>query len=202
MRVINTVTAITLVALSLFNHIAIAQEKTIKFHKPETEAEKALDMILRVSEGLMPDCQKGFNSEIFCPNCKEIKNGVLKIQCTDFTNDNITTQAFREDENRQQREYEAKEGCKNDGLCMFSASDHLLCTNGSLTTIGFLYYTKKYQDNIYIYIIPRESKNDTDVVAKKYINHQHNYQMKKENGKWKIDGVCCHGHKINHKQCW
>lgn len=29
-----------------------------------------------------------------------------------------------------------------------------------------------------------------------------NYAMKKENGKWKIDGVCCIHHKINHKQCW
>lgn len=34
-----------------------------------------------------------------------------------------------------------------------------------------------------------------------YIRYQSNYAMKKENGKWKINGICTGDRFVNHKYC-
>ena len=121
-----------------------------------------------------------------------------------MTYEEKTTTAFRDDEKRQQMEYEKANNCKNgDGeMCMFSEVGSINCTNGYVSNIGFLYYTKEYNNTVYIYAIPREIQDYSDMIIERYLDYERNYKMKKIDGKWRIDGVCCASHNINHERCW
>ncbi len=168
-------------ALFISIYTANSFAKEIKFHEPKTETEKALDEILRVKDGL----EKG------------------KTQ-----NEDITTRAFRMDEDRQQDEYrKSHNNCIDDDLCDFYGADHILCTNGSLTNIGFLYYTiAEDQGTNYILLLPLGYNNQPkyyydgksefewkDFTSKSF----RRYIMKKEYEEWKIDGISCGSLSIN-----
>jgi hypothetical protein len=170
MKVLNL---ITILILLINTHFTYA--KDVKFHAPETEAEKALDKILRTEEGL--------------------DLGQMKYK-------DITTKAFRADEARQQAEYEKKWGCKDgDGeICTFSEVSRITCAHGYLTNIGFLYYSQEYKGNLYIFAVPSELAKYSDILPR-YRAFEPNYAIKQEDGNWKIDGVCCEAHKINHDEC-
>jgi hypothetical protein len=159
--------------------------KTIKFHKAQTEAERALDRVLMIDSGLIKNDKPG--EEIF-------------------------TKGFLADEARQQREYEKENNCSPEhDMCMFSETNHLTGSQDILTDIGLLYYTIYSDENVaYIYIMSRGWK--TSVTGYNYgeeyieetrnLKYNKNYAMKKEDGVWKIEGICSYTLKINHQHCF
>jgi hypothetical protein len=82
---------IILIFTLFFTNLAFATQKTIKFDKPETDAERALDGILTMGGGLK------LNSWIKCTKCNN-DDRHLSYERT-------TTKAFRADEDNQQKEY-------------------------------------------------------------------------------------------------
>jgi hypothetical protein len=159
--------------------------KTIKFHKAETEAEKALDRVLMISEGLMKNDKPG---------------------------EQIFTKGFLADEARQQKEYEKENNCSPEhDMCMFSETDHLTASQDNLTDIGLLYYTIYSDENVaYIYLMSRGWKTSRTgynygeeyVEETRNLKYNKNYAMKKEDGKWRVDGICSYTLKINHGYCF
>jgi hypothetical protein len=63
---------------------------------------------------------------------------------------------------------------------------------------------------IYIYITSKGCKscmepyevNEKTIEVYMVEKFNSNYKMKKENGKWKIDGVCHRNSRFNHQRCW
>jgi hypothetical protein len=177
MKVLNLITI-----LILLTNTHLAYTKDVKFHAPETEAEKALDKILRTEEGL--------------------DLGQMKYE-------DITTKAFRADEARQQAEYEERWGCKKGmgDLCDFSDTGHITNSQDILTDIGFLYYTLIEGKAVHILLLPLGYKSQPNyyngkIEFYKSDFNRHNFRqyiMKKEDGKWKIDGNKAGDFKINFK---
>lgn len=200
MRFIN-ILLVSTILYATFSNIVIAKEKTVKFHKPETEAEKALDRILRDQDNLDSD------------------------KVTHF--DSVSTDAFELSYNEQMKKAE-RILCpdEDDETCQFSYALPRRCTPYAVTDIGFLYYTYTVEDDIqYISTISKGCKSMNNgcpfdpkrvktqftkeeflsEVSSSYSNgekrvHIHKYTMKKENNKWKLDGICiCMA--VNHKYC-
>ncbi len=158
----------------------LAEEKTdktetIKFHQPQTDAEKALDRILRVEDRL-----EGTKINKY---------------------EDITTKAFRDDEYRKQVEYEKSFGCNSKiDLCDFMEANHITGSQDILTDIGFLYHTALcHVEPCLIFVIPLGYKNQPKYYyngmtefKKDFIQDSfRKYYMKKENGTWKVNGICC-----------
>jgi hypothetical protein len=151
--------------------------KTIKFHKAETEAEKALDRILMEEKD---------------------------------NNDNAT-QEYKNDLKRQLDKAENSEECKRDGdsSCYPWECNHLLCSQDK-PNFGYEFLTL-YEDKNIAYIAKIISYEDAKSNrwdlnnyrdSNNWLNSRSSYAMKKEDEKWKIDGICCQDIKINHEYCW
>jgi hypothetical protein len=63
---------------------------------------------------------------------------------------------------------------------------------------------------LYIYVLPKGYKDQLKYYhngrlefLKKELHEItfHNYSMKQEDNKWKIDGICCSSSNFNHKYC-
>jgi hypothetical protein len=200
MRFINILTSIILL-FTLSTNTVVAKEKTIKFHEPETEAERALDGILREQDDLdsyKPIHFDAVSTDTFALSYNEQMQKAGRILCPD----------------------------EDDETCQFSCTLPRRCTPYAVTDIGFLYYTYTVEDNIqYIFTISKGCKSMNNgcpfdpkhvktqftkeeflsEVSSSYSNgekkvHIHKYTMKKEDDKWKLDGICiCMA--VNHKYC-
>jgi hypothetical protein len=131
----------------------------VKFHKPETEAEKALDMILRVENGLE-------------------KNSKLK-------HEGMFTKEFDEDYKKQQDEALNSESCKKEGgiYCCFSRYVKNIITTSGGKDIYYFASKTKLKGQLLHWTGCEDKRNKCVIGAK-----GGEYYMKKEDGKWKIDG--------------
>jgi hypothetical protein len=144
-----------LLLLILLNLTTFA--KTLKFHPPKTEAEKTLDLILKIKNGLE----------------KNIK----------MKQEDMFTKEFNADYKRQEDEALNSEDCKKYGdmSCYPWDCNYLTCAQD--TAYHYLFYTEKFSHN-------------TDVVKVMSVwdNNYSTFQLyilRKENKKWKIDGINC-----------
>ncbi|QED23838.1 hypothetical protein [Candidatus Deianiraea vastatrix] len=144
-----------------------------KFHKPETEAERALDEILRVETGLEQNSKlndedmftKGFINE-----CKRKQNEALNSQ-------------------------ECKEECNGYpcGIVCYPFHKNCIIRGNDNSTVGYVFHTsyqneqEAFVSEIWYECTQRDQesyqKATTESIRLPYI-------MKKEDGKWKIDGFC------------
>jgi hypothetical protein len=117
-----------LLVFSIFyrSNTCYAIHNTVKFHLPETEAERALDRIMMIESGLV----KGDNNDIY-------------------------TKSFNVDYHKWIDKIHDNKECETNDLCL-GESSVLTCVQDSLTDIGFLYYTVKIEnDIIYIRVTKR-----------------------------------------------
>lgn len=166
-------------------------DKKIKFHLPETEAEKVLDVVLSIENSIIRNKQ----------NIKE----------------EIFTKDFLKEELGQAKYYEecAKGGiwCNKNDIEHFKNISHITGSRYKESNHNFFYFT--FGDTaklifIDMYSILRSSagqkiKNDNLYLSEESFDFKYrtiHYAMKKENGKWKIDGICTGGIKINHPVCY
>jgi hypothetical protein len=129
----------------------------IKFHKPETDAEKALDMILKVENGVE-------------------KNSKLK-------HEDMFTKEFDEDYERQDKKARESKECKDEGGGMD-------CYPWDINIISCS-QDPPYGYSKHPYGEMFKWTNCHNEMKKCEIKMYGNYYMKKENKKWKIDGICC-----------
>lgn len=175
MKYVYKLAILALVLLSQ-NNVFASDNKTIKFHKAETEAEKALDNILRINNG-------------------SIRNKNIK---------EMLTNEFDEDYKRQENEALNSEACKKEGGydCLAWDGGGIECGNAD-PEFGYIFYTS-YEDEQKAFVSKMWSYEDMQgrswinlkdygKVTKDSISQP--YIMKKEDSKWKLDGVCCN--KIN-----
>lgn len=122
---------IILIFISLLPNISFSKELNdkIKFHPPETEAESALDRILKIDNEII----KGGNND----------------------KDTFTKDFIIEDDKQAKKAQESDPDNLDGGPCLLADSGRncgfLTGGNDISTNIGFLYYTNKIENNI-IYI--------------------------------------------------
>jgi hypothetical protein len=163
-------------------------EKKIKFHPPETEAEKALDEILRIGNDIILNKQ----------NTKE------EIFTKDFLKEELWQAKYYEECNK------GNVWCNKDDIKRFQNISHI--TGGyKKSNHDFLYLTsgdtkKLIFIDMYSILKPStvyKARNNNDIYLDifhfKYLTVH--YVMKKEDGQWKIDGICSGALKINHPAC-
>jgi hypothetical protein len=189
----------------------VEESKTITFHPPESDAEKALDNILRIENGLMPNCKVDGNPA--CPRCikEKVKGLYFALSCQDYHRNNFLTKEFLLDEMSQQAEYRNQVNQNERYISEFSSLNHITGVEDILSLVGFRYFTVEISDDIvYIYISPigwedlisGNESGDRYIVNLDNMRYKLSYAMKQENGIWKLDGVCLWHTRINHKKCF
>jgi hypothetical protein len=137
-----------------FTNLAFAKQKTIKFHKPETEAERALDRILGNVFELTDENKDMFTAEFIKDYNRQSCVGVLNIkECMkDWSYDSYPWDA-----------------------------NAISCSQDS--PYG---YAKDPYDELFR---ATNCKNLSNECYIKMITGV--YYMKKEKGKWRVDGISC-----------
>lgn len=151
--------ALTLFFCTSLQTFAVPKQNTtnkIKFHKPETDAEKALDIILRVENGVE-------------------KNSKLK-------HEDMFTKEFDEDYDRQEKKTRESQECKDLGEDCYPWDINIIsCSQDS--PYG---YSKNPYNDLFQSTDCSNKSSTCQVTMLTGI-----YYMKKDNRKWKIDGICC-----------
>ncbi len=162
--------------------------KTVKFHKAETEAEKALDRVLMSRQHVTND---------------------------EYKDEEIFTKKFLYE---AKKKYENCSYEEDGDVCIPYWKDLISGNGDYATDIGFLYYTVSYKmmsfrwdedmknGLIYIYALPRGHLSNNYHYGEEYDYNvrcikENSYVMKQEDRKWKIDGICDIDFGINHGYC-
>jgi hypothetical protein len=163
------------------------ETKKIKFHKAETQAEKALDRILMINSGL--------NKKIR-PSALIVKenDGVMPpLYSREFFTKHFIFTIIKEYININ------GEDCEEDTCTL--GYDPIECSQDT-TRIGFLYITT-YESKTDATIMHLWEENEQDAIGDSFMIEKSLSiaRLKKENGKWRLDGVCTGHVKINHFYC-
>jgi len=182
-RLILLIFSIFLLALTEHSFSQESNNK-IKFHPPETEAEKALDNVL-TGKAFIDDTNYKKKNHIN----RNLEEFVEKFHTKEFM---IEFYKLKEHYSKCVSEYPV-ECFPYDGLYLYCKF-----TYNNQDNVGYLYFSEKKKDYIIIYIQSEDKyKQLVQWKAKKIKNlidkygHQGKYIMKKENGKWKIDKIYC-----------
>ncbi len=169
--------------------------KEVKFHKPETEAEKVVDIIIRAKLNMPIDINKikSINQELYnnIINNNHKKNNYIYDKILDFFMTEKLKKSIKNytEEDCRYKKYQEDTCGENYNIVCGSDSD----------SNGYLYYTQfenkntAYIDNVWSTNYKTKPPTIRDyIVFEKYINRVPKYKMKKENGYWKLDGLRCY----------
>ncbi len=189
--------------LLLIINNAFAKED-VKFHKPKTEAEKALDRILKIDANLPVD---GIDKSKICMSMdtfisesgnKALRNEYNNKKCSQEAErlfKQFFTQALIDDATKQQDECN-----KNPKNCTEWDTGYVRISDGGYVSCAqdnpqnYLYYTIKIIGNKSHIGITWDvfAKDDESYYNDKSAKHpMPNRIMKYEDGHWKLDGICC-----------